>query len=358
LLRYATRRLNNRHEAEEVVQETLLRACQHEPGFATEDDLQAWATVVTSRQIIDRLRVRGRSYPVPELPAAARITRDTADVVVARDEARAALEALESMPGRQAAVLWAREIEGMSYEEIGERHGLSEPAVRSVLHRARRTLRREYAARGGTLPVGGVVALLAPWRRGATALARLRRAARGVVPVSAIAAVGMLGISLGPWHSGTATPSSVFAAPLSRSLTQTHQTVVSSALPNRGQTIRTIVGHASAAAVGSSAHYLLSHTQACVGIGLKGRSTGLDCGQPTPTSYLVIGPPLPVVGQVWLSHSRPLCTHAPPANPVLSCRSSTPQANPQPQGSALVQASTPSPQADSTNTPPQTGVRQ
>src|SRR5207302_4346078 len=150
--RYAGRRLHEPHEAEEVVQEALLRAFQHRDRLHTEDDLMAWLTVVTGRLVIDRLRVRGRSTPVAELPPGGREGRDTADVVVARDEARIALDALEAMPGRQASVLWAREVEGLSYDEIGERFGLSEPTVRSLLHRARRTLRREYAVRSGTLP--------------------------------------------------------------------------------------------------------------------------------------------------------------------------------------------------------------
>src|SRR3954469_16804162 len=178
LRRYATRRLRDAHEAEEIVQEALLRACQHRSGFATEDDLMAWSTVVTGRLVIDRLRLRTRSVSVAEGPDHARLGRDTADVVVARDEARAALDALEAMPSRQAAVLWSREVEGLTYDEIAERFGLSEPTVRSLLHRTRRTLRREYAARGGTLPVAGLVFLLAPWRTPLQRLARLQTVAK------------------------------------------------------------------------------------------------------------------------------------------------------------------------------------
>src|SRR3954471_16211911 len=196
LRRYAARRLGDDHEAEEVVQEALLRACQHKAGFATDDDLMAWSTVVTGRLVIDRLRLRTRSVSVAEVPDGTRLGRDTADVVVARDEARAALDALEAMPSRQAAVLWSREVEGLSYDEIAERFGLSEPTVRSLLHRARRTLRREYAARGGTLPVAGL-AVLAPWRGGFHGLARLRDAARqAAAPAAAgAAAISILGVT-------------------------------------------------------------------------------------------------------------------------------------------------------------------
>jgi RNA polymerase sigma-70 factor (ECF subfamily) len=211
LQRYAVRRLLDPHEAEEVVQEALLRAFQHRETLRTEDDLMAWLTVVTGRLVIDRLRVRGRMTPVAELPAGTRSARDTADVVVARDEARIALDALEAMPTRQASVLWSREVEGLSYDEISERYGLSEPTVRSLLHRARRTLRREYAVRGGTLPSLGLV-VLAPWLRGLRVAARLRDAARKTTGAAAVTATSLAVATFAPWshpaptHAINATP--------------------------------------------------------------------------------------------------------------------------------------------------------
>ena len=200
LHRYATRRLQDPHEAEEVVQEAMLRAFTHRDTLRTEDDLMAWLTVVTGRLVIDRLRVRGRMTPVAELPAGARAVRDTADVVVARDEARMALDVLEAMPSRQASVLWAREVEGLSYDEISDRYGLSEPTVRSLLHRARRTLRREYAVRGGTVPTLGLVAF-APWLRGLRFASRLRDAARKTTGAAAVTATGLAVATIAPLWS-------------------------------------------------------------------------------------------------------------------------------------------------------------
>ena len=214
LQRYAVRRLLDPHEAEEVVQEALLRAFQHRDSLRTQDDLMAWLTVVTGRLVIDRLRVRGRMTPVAELPAGSRAARDTADVVVARDEARIALDALEAMPSRQASVLWAREVEGLSYDEISERYGLSEPTVRSLLHRARRTLRREYAVRGGTLPTLGLVAL-APWLRGLRLAGRLRDAARKTTGAAAITATGLAVATIAPlWSHSAPTHVGTAAHPL------------------------------------------------------------------------------------------------------------------------------------------------
>jgi hypothetical protein len=94
------------------------------------------------------------------------------------------------MPARQAAVLWAREVEGQAYDEIGVRFGMTEPAVRSILTRARKALRREYASRGGTLPVAGLAAL-APWVGGMRWADRVRSAASRLAAPAAIGAMGM-----------------------------------------------------------------------------------------------------------------------------------------------------------------------
>jgi RNA polymerase sigma-70 factor (ECF subfamily) len=190
LQRYARRRLGDAHEAEELVQEALLRAYKHGDQLLTEDDLIAWCTVVTGRLVIDRLRVRGRSTCVADVPEGSRVGRDTAEVVVARDEARMALDALDAMPARQAAVLWAREVEGQAYDEIGKRFGMTEPAVRSILTRARKALRKEYASRGGTLPVAGLAAL-APWVSGLRFADRVRGAATRLAAPAAIGAMAL-----------------------------------------------------------------------------------------------------------------------------------------------------------------------
>ena len=208
LRRLVMRRIGDLCEAEEITQETLLRAYQHRASFATEDELMAWSTVVAQRLVIDRVRVRGRSIAVSEVPESARLGRDTADIVVARHEARAALESLEAIPTRQAAILWAREVEGLHYEEIAERFGITEPAVRSLLHRGRKALRKEFKDRTGSLPLNGLVPF-APWLLALKAAGKVRGAAKtiarssvtGAAALSLSALVAVTGI--GPFGAGT-----------------------------------------------------------------------------------------------------------------------------------------------------------
>jgi RNA polymerase sigma factor (sigma-70 family) len=324
LQRYATRRLGDRHEAEELVQEALLRAYDHRAELQTEDDVAAWSTCVTGRLVIDRLRVRGRSTSVAEVPEGTRVGRDTADVVVARDEARLALDALDAMPPRQAAVLWAREVEGLTYDQIGVRFDMTEPAVRSVLSRARKALRKEFATRGGTLPAGGLVAL-APWLDGLTWLERLRRVATRAGAPAALGAASLgvvAGALVGPWATAPAPD------------TAGRPTVVSTPgyeVAAGGAALRTAPAAAPAAPapVAPAAVPAAQTTTTFEDLGLRGtcheaagaRAGGVDC-RPAGDPVLHVGPPLPAnptgVGRVGVESDKIDCEQL-PTLPLTEC---------------------------------------
>lgn len=316
LLRYAIRRIGDQHEAEELVQEAMLRAFQHRHELATEDDLMAWLTVVTGRLVIDRLRVRGRTTPVAELPPGSRTARDIADVVVARDEARIALDALEAMPSRQAAVLWAREVEGLSYDEIGGRYGLSEPTVRSLLHRARRTLRREYADRGGTLPSLGLIAI-APWARGLHWASRLRDLARRSGVATATAATGIAIATVAPLWSSPA-PATQHVVSLPPYVAKAHTTPLLTT-PARAAVHNATVTRPAATA-GTVRHTPLLVKHACTSGG-----SGVNCHAPkAPTLFLALPNHKDIgVEQSWLPID---CTKL-PATPVTHCQPSDGKTN-------------------------------
>lgn len=329
LQRYAIRRLGDRHEAEELVQEALLRAFDHRAELATEDDVAAWTTCVTGRLVIDRLRVRGRSTSVAEVPEGTRVGRDTADVVVARDEARLALDALDAMPPRQAAVLWAREVEGLAYDAIGERFGMSEPAVRSVLMRARKALRREFATRGGTLPAGGLVAL-APWLDGLTWLERLRRLAGRAVAPAAIgaASLGLIGGAVVPWTS--APP--VDAAPRLAPVTLPYEVAAArAAVPVRTTTAAAppAASRTPAAPAGRTHTRTVLETQGLSGTCVRAAdgeagAGGAQCA-PAGATVLHVGPELPDnptgIGRVGVEADEVECSDV-PTLPLIACSSS------------------------------------
>lgn len=208
LRRNLARRTGDIHEAEEILQEALLRAYQHRDAFRDDDGAAAWTTVVAQRLAVDRHRVARRSLTVAEVPEGGRVDRDTADVVIASSEARVALDVLASLPRRQAAILWAREVEGLSYAEIAQRLELTEPTVRTVLSRGRQALRKEFVRRGHAVPAAGLVPF-APalvMLRGTGELGRpARRILEAKVLGAAAAAVLAAGVvtSGAPWTAAS-----------------------------------------------------------------------------------------------------------------------------------------------------------
>ena len=346
LHRYAVRRLGDVHEAEELVQEALLRAYTHREQLQTEDDLAAWTTVVTGRLVIDRLRVRGRSTSVADVPEGSRVGRDTADVVVARDEARTALDALDAMPARQAAVLWAREVEGRSYEDLCHRFEMTEPAVRSVLTRARKALRREYALRGGTLPAGGL-AVLAPWVAGLGLAGRLRRMVTRVTAPTVLGAVGITalgGLVLSPFGARPEAPPSVFHP--AQAVVMSAPPAAVEAVPHTPSFARLSTGWTTAAAAARGAgaagqagspawtavkpldHFNCTSTGPTVDAGarnLTSRVFGMGCesrhGNEVVVDLNPVGLPNPTnMNAVTVQYDYATCPPS-PTNPVVSCTS-------------------------------------
>lgn len=198
LRRLAARRTGSLVDAEEVAAETLMRAYEHRAGFADVHHAAAWCTTVAQRLCTDGYREGARAVAVAHVPDQG-TAPDAATAAVARADVRIALAALRSLPDRQARAVWARHVEGLSYDEIAARLGLSEPAVRSLLHRGRRALRDGFARHGG---VGALVpAWLVPrWLRGSFG----RAAGPGLAATAALAAVTAAVLAGTPSDAGPA----------------------------------------------------------------------------------------------------------------------------------------------------------
>ncbi len=138
LVRYLTRRLGDRDWAEEVAQETFLRALRQR-DLSNE---RAWLFTVATNLVRDAARQESRRRRHLELLRAEEAGRmvESPDSAMVRAEERAqARRALEQLPERDREALLMRE-EGLNYEEIAEALGLSVGSVGTTLARARRRL--------------------------------------------------------------------------------------------------------------------------------------------------------------------------------------------------------------------------
>ena len=164
------RMLGSLLDAEDVVQETLLKAWRKLDTYQARASLRAWLYKIATNTCLDALsagRRRGLPYGLyPEAARGAEALPPVTDPIwiepfpdaclapsphspEARYEAREAITlafvaALQSLPPRQRAVLILRDVLGWGAGEVGELLELSPSAVYSALYRARRALERAH----------------------------------------------------------------------------------------------------------------------------------------------------------------------------------------------------------------------
>lgn len=137
-----------RGDAEELAQETYLRALRRVPDLRDKTLLKAWLCRIARNTCLDhlrRLRLR-RFVGLSEAPEPR--TRATPETLLQHEERHIALKAaVEAMPRRLRDVLVLREYGELSYLEIAVSLGIEAGTVMSRLHRARvwlaRRLRKE-----------------------------------------------------------------------------------------------------------------------------------------------------------------------------------------------------------------------
>lgn len=128
--------LGSEQDADDVMQETWLRAIRSAPRFRWEASFSSWLSAI-ALNCARGVRRRERRWPTTEVPADAPARSRWAST-----EARLDLErALERVPPGYRAVLTLYELEGRPHEEIAERLGIAIGTSKSQLHHARRFLR-------------------------------------------------------------------------------------------------------------------------------------------------------------------------------------------------------------------------
>ena len=123
---------SDQHEAEDLVQETWVRATRNMAAFRGESALRTWLCGVLVNVRRERLRSAWRTVDAPDVEPAC---PPRSDAGIDLERAIAALPA----GAREVFVLF--DIEGFTHEEIGRRCGIAVGTSKAQLFRARRLLR-------------------------------------------------------------------------------------------------------------------------------------------------------------------------------------------------------------------------
>ena len=145
LARYLTR---NDHDAEDVVQDAFLRAFTYRDTFRGEgaESARAWLLTIVRNTAFSWRRREGRSALATEFDETQHsdsVAGEHPEAALLRGATRERLQrAIDQLPPEFREVIVLRELEGMSYREIGDVVGVPAGTAMSRLSRARERLQR------------------------------------------------------------------------------------------------------------------------------------------------------------------------------------------------------------------------
>lgn len=153
----ARRMVASDSDAEDVTQDVLLQVVRKLPSFRGESAFPTWLHRVTLNAVLSHRRRQASRQeharihsldPQGEdatLSDSGRAAEAPDDLILTRETRQLIDRAIESLPASYRLVFVLSEVEGLRNHEIADRLGMSLPAVKSRLHRARAMLREALA---------------------------------------------------------------------------------------------------------------------------------------------------------------------------------------------------------------------
>lgn len=141
----AFRFLNSREEAEDAVQEVMMKLWSERNEKREYSNVAAWCTTVTRNLCIDILR-RRRMFKMEDAAGAEGMATGDTDFTRVHEQQEAAglitlIISRMNEPVRSAVIM--RDMEGYSYEETAQAIGTNVTALRTLISRARKQIREE-----------------------------------------------------------------------------------------------------------------------------------------------------------------------------------------------------------------------
>jgi RNA polymerase sigma-70 factor (ECF subfamily) len=167
LLAVATRLARNRAEAEDLVQDTLVKALRAKDQYEAGTNLKAWLLKILKNTFINRYRRSGLERNVLDGPdadpladgwigaATLRSMRDPEAQALRPILEREINDALDSIPEEFRLIVLLADVEELSYKEIADTVGCPIGTVMSRLHRGRRLLKTRLLEQARTIGISG-----------------------------------------------------------------------------------------------------------------------------------------------------------------------------------------------------------
>lgn len=147
LFRLALRITLNAADAEDVVQDTMLKVWKRRNDWQQIESIEAFCLTICRNLALDRLRhkdYQSQTLDMAADPADASHTANPEQMTVQRDRVRLVRQLINRLPERQRSCMQLRDIEGKSYRDIAAVLGLTEQQVKVTIFRARQAVKTAF----------------------------------------------------------------------------------------------------------------------------------------------------------------------------------------------------------------------
>ena len=147
LFRMALRITQNPAEAEDVVQETMMKVWSRREQWEQLDSIKAFCLTICRNLSLDKARRmdnQTQSLDAAVDPADHSHTANPEEQVVQRDRVLLVRQLISQLPEKQRSCMQLRDIEGMSYKDIAEVLGINEQQVKINIFRARQNIKERF----------------------------------------------------------------------------------------------------------------------------------------------------------------------------------------------------------------------
>ena len=146
LFRLALRITLNRAEAEDIVQDTLIKVWNRREEWNAIDSIEAFSLTVCRNLSLDRIKKKGNDNDSLEDVKSAEplASSNPQDRMIQTDKVRLIRQIVDGLPEKQRSCMQLRDFEGKTYKEIASVLDISEEQVKVNIFRARQTVKQKY----------------------------------------------------------------------------------------------------------------------------------------------------------------------------------------------------------------------
>jgi RNA polymerase sigma-70 factor (family 1) len=144
LLRMSLSLVKDREQAEDIVQEVMIRIWERRESWPEIENLQGYCMRMVRNRSIDIARSpRYRTEDLDKMPGLEAGDRNPHQSMEQREAINLIARHMETLPEKQRTVIRLREIEGLSYLDIASAMDITMDQVKVTLYRARNSLKNE-----------------------------------------------------------------------------------------------------------------------------------------------------------------------------------------------------------------------